>query len=410
MQILIRFFCKFFYKILLLLIILAIKPLYLYAQADNFALAEPLEVQAGKEKTLYFRLTNLNFMRNNEYFTPIVQGQTFFGYQFAPTFIYLPTEKISIHAGAFFRQDFGRQDFAQVLPIFSFRYKHEHNTHTNTSITFGNLQGNLQHDLIEPLYAFERTLTNHLENGFQILHKGNRFKADAWVDWQQVAYPRGNQQEHIWAGIKTDLFLWRNAVKWGHGRTFNGDFFSFTTEPKNTLLFSAQATTFHQGGQNLNLPTPLPATNSFQLAGGLKYEAIKWHAEAYYVRTMREVYQDSITNMRIGNGLYAQAGKNWGKENKLQTILTYWQGYGVDNVLGGDLYKSFPTFPAGQIQMNRRLLMLRLSYSWKLAENTHLVARIEPYYDFVNKRVEQVQMLFITYKPTFKVATFSGID
>lgn len=375
------------------------------AQVDNKALAEPYKVAKGEAKSLHFRLTNLNFMRNNEYFTPIVQGQTFFGYQLAPSLIYLPTEDISVEAGVFVRHDFGRQDYAQIMPIFSFRYEYEHNAYTTTSLIFGTLQGNLQHNLIEPLYAFERTLTNHLENGFQFKHQNHRLKLDAWVDWQQVAYPRGNQQEYIWAGINTSIFLLKRLQKHISFRLNDGSRADKTISFQQ-LLINLQATTFHQGGQNLSLPTPLPATNSFQLAGGLRYERKKWFAEAYYLRTIREVYQDSVLSVRVGNGFYAQVGKKFvlGKLEGFESVLSYWQGHSVDNVLGGDLYKSFPTYPDGMVQLDRRLLILRLSKTWKLADNIHLIARLEPYYDFVNARLEQVQMLMISFRPTFKLS------
>ena len=34
---------------------------------------------------------------------------------------------------------------------------------------FGNLDGSIQHQLIEPIYNFERVITNRLENGAQFL-------------------------------------------------------------------------------------------------------------------------------------------------------------------------------------------------------------------------------------------------
>jgi hypothetical protein len=377
MQIFTLFFYKYFCKAILLLILLAINSSFVLSQVDNSSLFEPFGSPAGKEKSLHLRVVNLNFMRNNEYFTPIVQGQTFFGYQIAPSLVYFPTNRIRVEAGVFVRKDFGTQDYTQIAPIFSFSYRKD-----STAITFGNLEGNLQHNLIEPLYAFERTLTNHLENGFQILHRGRQVQLDAWVDWQQATYPQADRQEHIWAGANLAYCL------------------SKPTQKAQTSII-LQGTTFHMGGQNINLPTPSPATNSFQMAGGLRYKRPAWHAEAYYVRTIRELYPDTTLTVRTGNGFYAQIGTKIKK--KLHVVLSYWEGYGVDNVLGGDLYKSFPTYPKGVVQMDRRLLLLRLSKTWKLADNIDLTARLEPYYDFVNQRVEQVQMLFISFRPMFLV-------
>jgi len=363
---------KYFYKKILLLIILAIAPLLLPAQVDNTPLFEPLQFEKDTAKKLYLCITNLNFMRNNEYFTPIVAGQTYFGYQFAPSLVYYPTKRIRIEAGAFVRKDFGNPDYTQIAPIFSFRYQKD-----STSITVGNLEGNVQHQLIEPLYAFERLLTNHLENGFQFKHQKRRIRLDAWVDWQQATYPQAAKQEFIWAGINTEIPLLK-------------------TTKKNKLLACLQATTFHNGGQDLNVN--LPATNSFQLAGGLKYTRQKWHAEAYYVRAVRETYQDTNLVVRTGNAFYAQVG---GKFKWFDAVISFWQGEGIDNALGSDLYKSYPTHQRGYAQAKRQLIIFRFAKTWKLAPSIYLTARLEPYYDIVNKRLEQSQMLFISFRPTF---------
>jgi hypothetical protein len=350
-----------------------------WAQLNNKVLEEGLSFESERKNALFLKLTNFNFVRNNEYFNDIVSGQTFFGYQLAPTLIYYPTASLRLEAGAFFWKDFGNPDYSLVAPIFSLKYFKD-----SLSIIFGNLEGNVQHHLIEPLYAFERTITHHLENGLQVKYNKGRFYGDLWIDWQRAIYANSPFQEEISAGLVAAVSPFKNQ--------------------KFELQIPFQMSIVHRGGQDLGIA----ATNALNLTTGIN---LHWRntgnrffkqirSENYWVYGAREVF-DTLTDIlqeRVGQGLYL----NLSAETRLfELMLSYWYGRKFDAVQGGDLYKSYPVKPQGIFQPTRRLLFVRLFKDFKVMNELYFTLRFEPYYDFVEKRVEHAAGFYISYRPSF---------
>ncbi|MBA4321655.1 MAG: hypothetical protein C0408_02440, partial [Odoribacter sp.] len=58
-----------------------------------------------KEDTLtgignvYLSLKNINFLKDNEYYSPIIEGYTLVGYFIQPAIVYMPSEKLRIRMG-----------------------------------------------------------------------------------------------------------------------------------------------------------------------------------------------------------------------------------------------------------------------------------------------------------------------
>src|SRR5690606_37428096 len=132
----------------------------LRAQLDNHAFENSRKIGEGERNNMYLEFDMLGFVKNNEYFNDIVDGYTLFGYQFSPRIVFYPEDNVRIDAGVFLRKDFGREEYYSFVPTFSIKIKQN-----NWKIIFGNLEGNLNHQLIEPLYDFERALDDPLETG-----------------------------------------------------------------------------------------------------------------------------------------------------------------------------------------------------------------------------------------------------
>ena len=324
-------------------------------------------------KRLYFNFKNLNFLRNNEYFNPVVTGETLFGNQISPSISYYPNKYVRLEAGVFLQKNFGETDYAQIQPIYTVRYQRD-----SSSITFGNLEANTQHGLIEPLYAFETTFRSHLEYGLQLKHKARKYKAELWVDWQAVATQRGKKQEEIWAGLVAEAKLYQKK--------------------SSSIDFALQMTVKHKGGQNLNLN--IPATNAINIATGITWEwknpnkgfARNFRTENYYLLARQEFLVDTLATQRNGDAFYANVSM---QTTKGDFVVSYWLGNGFDSPTGGDLYKSYPRYPDGVYQAQRQLLFLRYSKQWVLSKGVSLVLRLEPYYDLMNKILEHSEGLYL---------------
>jgi hypothetical protein len=378
---------KFLFSTFFIFILWANWPLW--AQLDNTVFKENLSLNPENKNKLYFNFKTLGYLRNNEYFNPITSGQTFFGYWLNPSFSYLASERIRLELGVFVQEDYGSSKyFSQLTPFFRFQYQKD-----STTIIFGNLQSNLQHQLIEPIYAFERFITQNLENGLQIKHQKKWLDFDLWVDWQQSTQRGSTQQERIWGGLSNQFKLIR--------------------KPNFSLHIPLQISLLHLGGQGIQ--SFFPSTNSLNTSLGLK---MIWprasekfireiSTESYWVYShtpnldTAQFRQTNTVFMREGNALFTTLNF---KTRWFQTMFNWWYAYNFDSAQGGELYRSYPSFEGGFEQKRRNLLFIRFLRDFKLFENTFLTLRFEPYYDFINRRIEHSQGFYITYRPNFYLA------
>ena len=133
-----------------------------FSQLNNRLFEDRKAIFPDRENKLYLDIGLLGFTKNNEYFNDIADGYTLFGYQFYPSLAYFPAENVRIDAGIYLQKDFGASGFQTIAPTFSLKVKKG-----DWNIIFGNLDGGLNHRLIEPLYDFERVLNDRLETGLQ---------------------------------------------------------------------------------------------------------------------------------------------------------------------------------------------------------------------------------------------------
>lgn len=145
---------------------------------------------------LYFNLYDANFLWNNEFFNPIVNGYTLIGYFLTPEFQYHFSPKIKIQGGVHLLKYSGVESFSTVAPTYSATY-----TNSDFSLIMGTLNGTVNHRLPEPLLFTERYFTNNLENGVQYLLNKEKFHMDLWLDWQTFIFPMDNKQEELVAGL-----------------------------------------------------------------------------------------------------------------------------------------------------------------------------------------------------------------
>jgi len=351
-----------------------------YAQLNNQALEKKLEIKPEYDQDLRFGLDVLGFNRNNEYFNDIADGYTLFGYHLNPKLVYFPSEFIRLEAGALLWKDFGTNRYNRVLPTFTLKLQKEH-----YQFLFGNLQASVSHRYIEPLYDFERLISNPLENGVQFICHRDKLYLDAWIDWQRMIYRGDPFQEEIAGGLSAEERLWENENGWRVGLPF-------------------QFTAKHRGGQ-IDAAT-LPLVTLFNGAVGLKVEKklpfTFWKAfrtENYFL-----VYQDfshtRLSPFTSGNGVYL----NLGVDTKVQNVLlSYWRGNGYISEPGGQLFQSasrsfsHPDY----LEKQRELLILRFSKDFQLAEDLTLTLRFEPLYDFTTPQLEFSHGLYLHFNTDF---------
>ncbi|MFT2007433.1 hypothetical protein ACMA1I_02055 [Pontibacter sp. 13R65] len=359
-----------------------------FAQLNNDALLQKMPVNPDNANHIRINVFAQGYNKNNEYFNKIADGYTLIGYHLNPKISYQPASFVRIDAGLLAWKDFGSSGYQSVQPTFTVKIQKE-----NWAFLFGTLEGNLSHGYIEPLYDFEKVILDRVENGLQYLLHTDRFKMDAWLNWNKMIYVADPDREEIEGGISSALTLLNKEGKWGPGHTFN-------------ISLPMQFTAQHKGGQidNNNLPllTVANAAVGIDLEQNYPFEFLTRLYTKNYLVGFKDFSNEVLLPYESGTGLYL----NIGADTKYQDVmLSYWQGSGYVADLGGRLYQSASTTYKNPdyLQQERRLLILRLMKDIEILENLHLTLRLEPVLDLDYPKLEFSNSLFLTFDTDFFV-------
>ncbi len=367
----------------LLLTTFSFSSLFVSAQFNQQALENRIRPDSSLTNEVHFNFYNLNFVRNYEYSNDFHDGYTLYGTQLQPQIVYYAHPNLAITAGAYIRKDFGNSGIYDAKPLFSLRYHKK-----DLTLIFGSLEGSIQHKYIEPIYDFERTLTNPIEYGTQFLIDKKKFSLDAWIAWQKMIYKGDPAKEEIIGGVSTETTLAENN-DW-------------------KLSFPAQFMVFHQGGQ-IDVLKDIPISTLFNGAAGLKlHKTIGQNIKQVYTDNYIAVYKDFSPEKRRayqgGFGLWLNAGveSKWGS-----LVASYWQGNNFISIKGMPLYESVSDnlYNAGFKQNSRKIVALRYAYQQELLPHLYLDVRFEPHIDLdhTDKQLQFNHSFFLTYKQDFKL-------
>ncbi|WP_457078133.1 hypothetical protein [Hymenobacter sp. HD11105] len=355
------------------------------AQLDNHAFLYSLPVEPEYEGQLRVAVQAFLFSKDNEYFNKIDEGRTYYGTQLAPRLVYFANANLRLEAGIFLYKDYGTTRLRQVRPMFTAKY--QNGPH---SLLFGNTEGQLHHGYIEPLFDFERVMTNHLEEGMQYKLQSRRVRLDAWVDWQRQQYRFSNFQEEVAGGLTSEVTAYQDSSGWRVG------------------VVPMQFLGTHRGGQIDTIGTPLQTL--FNFAAGLRVRRKFYNsfvravnADGYVTRFTDYSFTEVLAYGK-GNGLYLNAGVNTRLSN---IMVSYWLGDGFVAPQGGRLYQSISSTVnnANFTQRRRELLILRMFSDFHLPGNVLLTTRFEPFYDFRRRQIEFSFGAYLNFNQEFIITT-----
>jgi len=148
------------------------------------------------EGDLYLNFRNINFVKNNEYSNPIIEGYTLIGYFIQPELVYKPAEKITLRLGAHLLSYSGTNKFSLIKPVFSTSWHFSE----NTCFTIGSLPGSNQHMMFDPHFNKERIYNAFSEDGLQLRTSTDNFFSDTWLSWENYIFKGDNEREIFTAG------------------------------------------------------------------------------------------------------------------------------------------------------------------------------------------------------------------
>jgi hypothetical protein len=353
-----------------------------FGQFDNSAFYQSKR-KFEDGRGLYGGLNTMGFLRNKEYFNNVASGYTLFGFQFNPYLSWQAGDNFRLDGGLYLLKDFGFNQFNQVQPTFSFTY-----FEPGVKLIFGNLDGALNHRLIEPLFNFENSISRRQETGLQLIVENDRIFWDTWIDWRNMIYPADKEQEEFVVG--TSAFL---VVK-------DADEF--------TVGLPLQATLLHKGGQIDILNLPVYSLLNYSIAASLAWEG----GEYSQLKEVKfEPYWSFFRKVGDAPDIPFDKGEGWMLNLTVRTSgfysqVSYWNGIDFFSPIGGYLYSSLSSRfdRPGYYESRRELIIFRFFKDIKIENGLSISLRFEPYYDKINKKWEQAAGIYFNYTPTFFVA------
>ncbi|OYU97676.1 MAG: hypothetical protein CFE21_05130 [Bacteroidetes bacterium B1(2017)] len=345
------------------------------AQISNEVLEDKILVNAKDSGLFGFSLLNTNYMRNTEYFNPIEEGRTLFGYQLQPKFTYQPSANIAIEAGVWLRHDFGGNNpYTTALPTFSVKA-----TQGNMQLVFGTLQGSLSHGMLEPMMNINSIIDKRIENGFQFKYTPKKFYLETWINWENFIQPNEFNKERFTAGINSKVYLKKSE------------------DESLNLYYQFMAS--HQGGQ-IDSDTIDPFMMQFNQALGIRYTrkmAPKFSVllDAAYLN-YTETSDSKVNPFTNGMGVFANAGITY---SKTDFMFSYWNATNFIAPRGTYIYQSHSTVDSKNYEENRQLIFFRIIHNKPLFNSPITAsARFEPVYDLNNGIFDFSYSLYLVYR------------
>lgn len=328
---------RFFYPGIMLAIIVMLVSSGSFAQRNSGTLIANETTGSDSTGTLKIEINNLNFYRNNEYMSKIVDGYTLPGTWIRPKLVYYPDNKFRMELGVHALSFHGLEK-TRFYPWFSAIYK------PTGHITFrmGNLDQDLNHGLPEPVMDSEHILIDKPEAGFQGKVTYDNWNFDGWIDWQKMIFRGDPFKERFVFGITSSVVLFQNEEK----------------KLSLPILFHGS----HEGGE-IDID-PGPVETHIALSEGLRYE---YQTGGSLVKSgrlefnfLQSTYPQSKTPLpgKSGIGFFLQTAMN----TDYGTFSTgYWQGENFYAPMGNLLYQNGVTTSSISTPRNRLLVF---SYSY----------------------------------------------
>lgn len=348
--------------------------------AGGISWAQPEVAQhLNKPTKLYLHIPTLSFIKNNEYFGPLVEGHTLAGYQIHPYFNYISFPGITTKLGLFLQRDWAATKvFSTIAPTFTLQYQKG-----DATFLIGTLDGVQQHRLLRPLCDAEKALTQSPETGLRLYHVGKRTFVDLWLHWITLLDKATHTAEELMAGFSYEQLL--------------------VDTDSLTLQLPLQVLLYHLGGQGVpvkdyslwvgalgtRINFPISKSGFFRSLGG----------EVYYITSC--YVKKPPRPFPTGHAFYGQitCQTAW-----VSLQASYWNAYEFSSEnLGHPLYQSIQLLNkhVTHQETHRHLAFLYVNYTHNLNKELALVLHINPYYDINQHVLEHEAGLYISYHPSF---------
>lgn len=352
-----------------------------FAQVNNTGLDQEIKLSDSTTHEIGLQIYDASFLRNNEYMHDIATGYTLFGQQLSTSLYYQMHHNWKVLGGIYLRRDFGAKGILNLQPCISMKFQQQ-----GYSFLFGNLEGQLAHRLSEPIFNYERYMTDFNETGLQFKINHRKLWSDTWINWEVMQYNRSDYQEEFVAGHHTQYHV--------------------LSTPKHDMMLDLQGLVHHKGGQ-IDVDTHKVRTR-FNAGLGLHYARLlnRWVTRIEWAQSIffyNEAAPPAGIAIDHGMGFYSQMSVN--AKPGFVLSVQYWKSENYLATHGGYLFQSESSefLQKSATQKQRELLFFRLLYQKEILRDIYMDIRFEPYYDLANQYLEYGYAFYLNYKKDFTI-------
>lgn len=322
------------------------------------------------------------FIKNNEYSNDYTRGFTGIGYLLKPQVAYTLSERAELKLGAFLQHYSGRDDYSNVIPLFSISQK----LGDHSELIFGHIKGTLNHELEEALFRIDRYYLNAVEYGFQLRSRSKVMRYDLWLNWQDFIEEGDPFQEAFQLGWTSDVRLTKSILG---------------------LYWPMQILVSHRGGEIdssdegvlsvYNLVSGLRAMLKLNKNRSLNFEPLYFYFRAPSVPT------SGVNALALDKG-HAFYIKLSYETKEFNVMAGYWK---ADNFLapgGESLFHSVSDYKSNFIQENRRLINTKIVWNPKVFKKLDLSLRLDLYYDTEARDLAHAAAVYLVFNESFFLA------
>ena len=331
------------------------------------------------EKELSLHVDNLNFFRNNEFFSDLSDGYTLLGFHITPTVKYQVKDKLTVKGGLHLLKYGGREDFKKVDPYFSLRYRFN----PSFSMTIGSYSIKDRHRMLNPLFSVERKIYAYVQNGLNFLYDKPNFYGNLWLDWDQFIYRNDSFREKFTVG---GAFSWKVLPK----------------ASEINLSIPLEFLARHKGGQ-IN-DSKLPVTSVLNYASGVKLDYnfansfIRKAGVSFTYLEYRDVSNKDVRLYKKGYALYPSAKV----ESQFSRIkVGYWDGHKFYAPLGHPIFQNIAHHDATLGKENHWMITADFRYTRQLLEGIDISVLWENYLDIASGDWNYTYALSVSFKEDF---------
>lgn len=336
---------------------------------------------------LSLRIKSMNFIENNEFFNPIVEGYTLLGFFFQPELVYTPTEKVTLRAGAHFLKYYGTEKFSHIRPVFSTTLFFSE----KTFMTLGTLSGADKHHFLDPHFYTERIYNEYVEDGIQLTHINEHIFTDTWISWENYIFKGDSTREQF---------------------TF-GESFRYSSSPIADFIrieVPVQLQLKHRGGQISDYPQQMQSF--INMAGGVKVNfdlAGKKYGQLgieYLHFLNKSLDGDTTTGVIRGNASWIRLLYSY-KAFRFET--GYWKAHDFYAPNGNPIYGSVSNYQPDLVIHDRRIFKNSLSIKFLPANSLELYFGLDLFYDIDLNRMDQAYTLHLNFDKLINLASLKRI-